>query len=85
MVQTQTLLSTSKELIDQITFIAISIGMLIIITVIVTSALLIMLIGDIYVSQYQQFMVLMKALGYENYKINIYAFGTVTVFSAIIW
>ncbi|UKS54157.1 ABC transporter permease [Mycoplasma feriruminatoris] len=81
----QNLLATSKTLINQITFIAISIGMLLIITVITTSALLVMLISDIYVTQYQQFMILMKALGYSNYKISKYAFGTAIVFSLIIW
>ncbi|UWD35345.1 FtsX-like permease family protein [Mycoplasma cottewii] len=85
MVKNQTLLETSKQLIDQVTFIAISIGMLLIITVIVTSALLVMLIGDIYVSQYQQFMTLMKALGYSTFSINKYAFGTVSVLSLLVW
>lgn len=85
MVKNQTLLETSKQLIDQVTFIAISIGMLLIITVIVTSALLVMLIGDIYVSQYQQFMTLMKALGYSTFSINKYAFGTVSILSLLVW
>ncbi|MBY7704936.1 hypothetical protein JIY74_32765 [Vibrio harveyi] len=84
MVKNQTLLETSKQLIDQVTFIAISIGMLLIITVIVTSALLVMLIGDIYVSQYQQFMTLMKALGYSTFSINKYAFGTVSILSLLV-
>ncbi|PTD31331.1 ABC transporter permease [Mycoplasma leachii] len=84
-IKNQNLLATSKTLINQITFIAISIGMLLIITVIITSALLVMLISDIYVTQYQQFMVLMKALGYSNYKISKYAFGTAVVFSLIVW
>lgn len=84
-IKNQNLLATSKTLINQITFIAISIGMLLIITVIITSALLVMLISDIYVTQYQQFMILMKALGYSNYKISKYAFGTAIVFSLIMW
>ncbi|QIN42451.1 ABC transporter permease [Mycoplasma capricolum subsp. capripneumoniae] len=84
-IKNQNLLATSKTLINQITFIAISIGMLLIITVIITSALLVMLISDIYVTQYQQFMILMKALGYSNYKISKYAFGTAVVFSLFAW
>ncbi|KKW61467.1 ABC transporter permease [Mycoplasma capricolum] len=84
-IKNQNLLATSKTLINQITFIAISIGMLLIITVIITSALLVMLISDIYVTQYQQFMILMKALGYSNYKISKYAFGTAIVFSLFAW
>ncbi|WP_031542917.1 ABC transporter permease [Mesoplasma photuris] len=85
MIDSQTLLSTQKALMDQITLLAISIGMLLIVAVVITAALLIMLVGDIYISQYQRFMILMKALGYSNWKVQKYAFGTVTIFSLIVW
>ncbi|WP_026389756.1 FtsX-like permease family protein [[Acholeplasma] multilocale] len=84
-IKSQTLLSTSKALINQISVLAISIGMMLIIAVIITAALLIMLVGDIYIMQYQRFMILMKVLGYSNWKIQKYSFGTVTMFSLFMW
>ncbi|AUF83622.1 ABC transporter permease [Mesoplasma syrphidae] len=85
MIESQKLLSTSKDLINQISVLAASIGMLLIIAVIITAALLIMLVGDIYISQYQKFMILMRALGYSNWKVQKYAFGTVTIFGLLVW
>ncbi|WP_027063187.1 ABC transporter permease [Mesoplasma seiffertii] len=85
MIDSQKLLSTSKDLINQISVLAASIGMLLIVAVIITAALLIMLVGDIYISQYQKFMILMRALGYSNWKVQKYAFGTVTIFGLLVW
>jgi len=78
-----TLLSESRALMNQISKLAISVGLVLIISVIITSSLLIMLVGDIYIAQYRRFMVLMRALGYSNSKIMGYTLGTVTVISAI--
>ncbi|ATZ21476.1 ABC transporter permease [Mesoplasma tabanidae] len=84
-VQNQKLLSTEKDLIAQISQLAISVAMLIIVSVIITSSLLIILIGDIYITHYQRFMILMKSFGYSNWKVQKYSFGTVTILSVIGW
>ncbi|ASZ09017.1 ABC transporter permease [Mesoplasma chauliocola] len=84
-VANQRLLSTEKDLIAQISQLAISVAMLIIVSVIITSSLLIILIGDIYITHYQRFMILMKSFGYSNWKVQKYSFGTVTILSVIAW
>ncbi|ATI73907.1 FtsX-like permease family protein [Mesoplasma florum] len=81
----QKLLSIEKDLIAQISQLAISIAMLIIVSVIITSSLLIILIGDIYITHYERFMILMKSFGYSNWKVQKYSFGTVTILSIIGW
>ncbi|ATQ35418.1 ABC transporter permease [Mesoplasma entomophilum] len=81
----QKLLSIEKDLITQISQLAISIAMLIIVSVIITSSLLIILIGDIYITHYERFMILMKSFGYSNWKVQKYSFGTVTILSIIGW
>lgn len=84
-VSSQKLLSTEKDLIAQISQLAISIAMLIIVSVIITSSLLIILIGDIYITHYQRFMILMKSFGYSNWKVQKYSFGTLTILSIAGW
>ncbi|ATZ17841.1 ABC transporter permease [Mesoplasma melaleucae] len=84
-VANQKLLSIEKDLIAQISQLAISIAMLIIVSVIITSSLLIILIGDIYITHYQRFMILMKSFGYSNWKVQKYSFGTVTILSVLGW
>ena len=79
------LLSESKALIKQVSMLAIAIGALLIAALIITASLLIMLTGDIYIAQYMRFMVLLKALGYSNFQIITYTFGTVTILSALAW
>ncbi|ATG97346.1 ABC transporter permease [Mesoplasma lactucae] len=79
------LLSESKALIRQVSMLAIAIGMMLIIALIITASLLIMLTGDIYISQYKRFMVLLRALGYSNKQIIGYTFGTVTILSILAW
>lgn len=79
------LLSESKALIKQVSMLAIAIGALLIAALIITASLLIMLTGDIYIAQYMRFMVLLKALGYSNFQIITYTFGTVTILSVIAW
>ncbi|ASZ09018.1 ABC transporter permease [Mesoplasma chauliocola] len=79
------LLLTEKELINQVTELAIAIGSFFIIIVILTTSLLIMLIGDIYIASFQRFMILMKSFGYSNWKVQKYAFGVVTIASISAW
>ncbi|ATZ21477.1 ABC transporter permease [Mesoplasma tabanidae] len=79
------LLSTEKELIKQITGLAIILGAFFIIIVIITASLLIMLIGDIYIASLQRFMILMKSFGYSNWKTQKYSFGVVSVLSILAW
>ncbi|ATZ16390.1 FtsX-like permease family protein [Entomoplasma freundtii] len=85
LIENQVLLSSQKALINQIYSLTISIGMLLIIAILITASLLIMLVGDIYIAQYQQFMILMRALGYANWQIQSYAFGAVAIFSFLAW
>lgn len=85
LIKNQVLLSSQRALINQIYSLTISIGLLLIIAIVITASLLIMLMGDIYIAQYQQFMILMRALGYSNWQIQSYAFGTVAIFSFIAW
>ncbi|AVN60945.1 ABC transporter permease [Mesoplasma florum] len=79
------LLSTEKELIKQITSLAIVLGSFFIIIVIITASLLIMLIGDIYIASLQRFMILMKSFGYSNWKTQKYSFGVVSVLAIFAW
>ncbi|PPE05204.1 ABC transporter permease [Williamsoniiplasma lucivorax] len=84
-VSSQFLLSTQKALIQQIYTLAISLGILLIVAIVLTASLLIALVGDIYVTQYKKFMVLMRALGYSNWTIQTYTFGVVSVGSVAVW
>ncbi|WP_167372671.1 ABC transporter permease [Mesoplasma entomophilum] len=79
------LLSTEKELIKQITSLAIILGSFFIIIVIITASLLIMLIGDIYIASLQRFMILMKSFGYSNWKTQKYSFGVVSILAVFAW
>lgn len=81
----QSLLLTEKQLIQQVTGLAISVAMLIIVSVIITSSLLIVLICDIYITKYRMFMILMKSFGYSNWKVMKYSFGPVTILSVLSW
>lgn len=85
LVENQTLLSTQKALINQIYSLAISLGALLIIAIVITASLLIMLVGDVYIAQYLRFMILMRALGYSNRAVQVYAFGAATILSLIMW
>ncbi|ATZ17373.1 ABC transporter permease [Williamsoniiplasma luminosum] len=84
-VANQKLLSTQKALINQIYALAIVLGILLIVAIVLTASLLIMLVGDIYITQYKNFMILMRALGYSNFQIQIYAFGVVSTGSLMVW
>ncbi|PPE06414.1 ABC transporter permease [Mesoplasma corruscae] len=85
MPEKQKLLTTEKQLIAQVTQLAVSIAMLIIVSVIIMSALLIILIADIYITKYRMFMILMKSFGYSNWKVMNYSFGPATILSLLSW
>lgn len=76
-------LSQQQALIDQISKLIISIGTLFISMIIIISSLATTLIADLYVNQYKKFMIIMKSLGYSNWKIIKYSFGFVSLFSMI--
>ncbi|QBQ07575.1 ABC transporter permease [Spiroplasma gladiatoris] len=75
------LLSEEKNLINQIATLIITIGVFFIIFIVIVSTLSIILISDLYVTQYKKFMVVMKSLGYSNREIINYTFRFVTLWS----
>ncbi|ATZ19088.1 ABC transporter permease [Williamsoniiplasma somnilux] len=78
-------LSEKISLLNQITSVAIWIAILIVTAVVVAAALLIMLLGDIYIAQYKRFIIMLRSFGYSNRSIMTYVLGTVTILSLTAW
>ncbi|ATZ19086.1 ABC transporter permease [Williamsoniiplasma somnilux] len=78
-------LSEKVALLNQITSVAIWIAILVVTAVVIASALLIMLLGDIYIAQYKRFIIMLRSFGYSNRSIMSYVLGTVTGMSIIAW
>ncbi|AGR41018.1 ABC transporter permease [Spiroplasma taiwanense] len=82
-IESTTFLSQEEALINQISAIVLSIGILFISLLIVIMILTVTLINDLFVNQYKRFMIVMKSLGYSNFEIIYYTFGFVTGFSIL--
>ncbi len=79
------LLGQQKALINQLSSIILSVATVAICLLIIIMVLTITLINDLYVNQYKKFMIVMKSLGYSNWKIIKYTFGSVTILSALFY
>ncbi|WP_339029383.1 ABC transporter permease [Spiroplasma endosymbiont of Cantharis nigra] len=79
------LLGQQKALIKQLSSIVLSVATVAICLLIIIIILTITLINDLYVNQYKKFMIVMKSLGYSNWKIIKYTFGSVTILSALFY
>ncbi|WP_339021578.1 ABC transporter permease [Spiroplasma endosymbiont of Atherix ibis] len=79
------LLSQQKALINQLSVIILNIATIAIALLIIIMILTITLINDLYVNQYRKFMIVMKSLGYSNWKIIKYTFATVTILSLLLY
>ncbi|WP_158637887.1 ABC transporter permease [Spiroplasma monobiae] len=79
------LLSQQKTLIFQLSAIVLILSSIAISLLIIVMILTITLINDLYVNQYRRFMVVMKSIGYSNWNIIKYTFGTMTVLSTIFY
>ncbi|WP_100916436.1 ABC transporter permease [Spiroplasma floricola] len=84
-IQSTKLLSQQKALINQLSVIILSMTTVAITLLIIIMILTVTLINDLYVNQYKKFMIVMKSLGYSNWKIINYTFGTVTILSFIFY
>lgn len=74
-------LAEQISLLKQITSVSIYVAALIVSAVAIAAALLIMLVGDIYIAQYKRFIVMLRAFGYSNVSIMGFVLGTVSVIS----
>ncbi|AGR42027.1 ABC transporter permease [Spiroplasma diminutum] len=79
------LLGQQKTLIFQLSAIILSSASIAISLMILIIILTVTLINDLYVNQYKKFMIVMKSLGYSNWNITRYTFGTVTILSLIFY
>ncbi|WP_027063087.1 ABC transporter permease [Mesoplasma seiffertii] len=79
------LLSEMKALVDQLVETSIYVGGIIIVSVLTASSLLIMLVGDIYINQYRRFIIMLRALGYENKQIMPFVLTIPTILSIGAW
>lgn len=78
-------LAEQISLLKQITSVSIYVAALIVSAVAIAAALLIMLVGDIYIAQYKRFIVMLRAFGYSNVSIMGFVLGTVSVISVFMW
>ncbi|WP_339020755.1 ABC transporter permease [Spiroplasma endosymbiont of Atherix ibis] len=76
-------LTEQKALINQIAGLILTIGISFIIVIIITATLSMIIITDLYVNQYKKFMLVMKSLGYSNWKVIKYSFGNLTILATI--
>ncbi|AGR42486.1 ABC transporter permease [Spiroplasma diminutum] len=76
-------LTEQKALINQIANLILTIAISFIVVIIITATLSMIIITDLYVNQYRKFMIVMKSLGYSNWKVIKYSFGTVTLLALI--
>ncbi|AUM63000.1 ABC transporter permease [Spiroplasma monobiae] len=76
-------LSEQKALINQIANLVLTIALAFIVVIVITATLSMIIITDLYVNQYRKFMVVMKSLGYSNWKVIKYSFGTLTILAGI--
>ncbi|AUB32098.1 ABC transporter permease [Spiroplasma floricola] len=76
-------LTEQKALINQIAGLILTIGISFIVVIIITATLSMIIITDLYVNQYKKFMLVMKSLGYSNWKVIKYSFGTLSILAAI--
>ncbi|WP_434325865.1 ABC transporter permease [Mycoplasma leachii] len=74
----------TKQLLNQIAKTAIYIAIIIITAIMLCASLLIMLITDIYISQYKSFMIMLRSMGYTNTQVMFYTLGITTIFSLLI-
>ncbi|WFQ94804.1 ABC transporter permease [Mycoplasma feriruminatoris] len=74
----------TKQLLNQIAKTAIYIAVIIITAIMLCASLLIMLITDIYISQYKSFMIMLRSMGYTNTQVMFYTLGIATIFSLLI-
>ncbi len=79
------LLSAKQGLVDRITKICLSVTFVLIALIITCSALLIMLISNLFVKQYERFMILMKTQGYTNWQVIRYTINVFTPFVLVAW
>ncbi|ALD66242.1 ABC transporter permease [Spiroplasma cantharicola] len=79
------LLGQQKALITKLSSIILTVATVAICLLIIIMVLTITLINDLYVNQYKKFMIVMKSLGYSNWKIIKYTFGSVTILSALFY
>ncbi|AGR41618.1 ABC transporter permease [Spiroplasma taiwanense] len=76
-------LTEQKSLINQITSLVLTIGITFIVVIIIIATLSMIIITDLYANQYKRFMIVMKSLGYSNWKIIKYSFGFLTFLATI--
>ncbi len=84
-VKSYNLYGEKRKLIDHITSICLSVSAVILFFVIVCSTLLILLINNLFVNQYEKFMFLMKTEGYKKTKIMNWTVNIFTPFILISW
>ncbi|WP_338984923.1 ABC transporter permease [Spiroplasma endosymbiont of Diplazon laetatorius] len=76
-------LSEQKALINQVAGLVLTIAISFIVVIVITATLSMIIITDLYVNQYRKFMIVMKSLGYSNWKVIKYSFGTLTILAGI--
>ncbi|QHX37016.1 ABC transporter permease [Spiroplasma sp. BIUS-1] len=76
-------LTEQKALINQIANLVLTIAVSFIVVIVITATLSMIIITDLYVNQYRKFMIVMKSLGYSNWKVIKYSFGAVTILAGI--
>lgn len=84
-VMSQNLFGEKQKLINHLTTIGVSISVVLLAFVVVCALLLILLITNLFVSQYERFMVLMKTEGYSKRKIMFYTVNTFSPYTLVAW
>ncbi|AGR42025.1 ABC transporter permease [Spiroplasma diminutum] len=79
------LLGQQKTLVFQLSAMILSLATAAITLMTIIIILTITLINDLYVNQYKKFMIVMKSLGYSNWKIIKYTFGTMSIVSIMFY
>ena len=84
-VSNYSLYAEKQLLISRLTKIALSATLVFLFFIIICSLLLILLISNLFISQYERFMVLMKTEGYGRWKVINYTINNFTPYVAIAW
>ncbi|MDP4040159.1 ABC transporter permease [Mycoplasma mycoides] len=77
-------INQTKQLIDQLTKTSIYIAIIIITAISLSASLLIMLITNIYISQYKSFMIMLRSMGYTNKQTIWYVLGITKIFNILV-
>ncbi|AEM68908.1 ABC transporter permease [Mycoplasma putrefaciens] len=76
--------SEIKQLLDQLAKTAIYVAVIIILSVALAAGLLIMLIADVYISEYKAFMIMLRSMGYTNAEIVDFTLRVTVVISLLV-